>query len=135
MGELSAFWKIQTAMAGPIVAQICKDGVPINETIHTHHEDTHSFEQKFRTDLDSLYTAFLDFGNPFKEEEVSLVQLSSKVMMDEASSYSVKQASQKGKEKHQAFVTERLYCQDLQQYREEQSPFIPIKKFDCDIKI
>ena len=75
---------------------------------------THSFEQKYRTDLDALYSAFLDLGNPFKEEEEeSLVQLSSKVMMDEASFHSVKQASQKGKEKYQAFVTERLCCQDV----------------------
>ena len=27
-------------VAGHIVAQICKDGEAINETIHTHHEDT-----------------------------------------------------------------------------------------------
>ena len=92
---------LRWAVAGHIVAQICKDGEAINETIHTHHEDTHSFEQKYRTDLDALYSAFL------KEEE-SLVQLSSKVMMNEASSHSVKQASQKGKEKYQAFGTERL---------------------------
>ena len=65
---------LRWAVAGPIVAQIFKDGAAINERIHIHHEDTRSFEQKFCTDLDSLYSAFLDFGNPFKEEEISHLQ-------------------------------------------------------------
>ena len=83
--KMGCGWLLRWAVAGPIVAQIFKDGAAINERIHIHHEDTHSFEQKFRTDLDSLYSAFLDFGNPFKEE---------KVMMEEASSHLVKQAGQ-----------------------------------------
>ena len=70
-----------------------------------------------RTDLDSLYSAFLDFGNPFKEEEESLVQLSSKVMMEESSSNSVKQASQIGKENHQAVAAERLCSKDVSLYK------------------
>ena len=116
---------LRWAVAGHIVAQICIDGEAINETIHIHHEDTHSFEQKYRTDLDALYSEFLDLGNPFKEEE-SLVQLSSKDMMDEASSHSVKQASQKGKEKYEAFVTERLCCQDVSFYNNNTKNNLPL---------
>ena len=98
---------LRWAVAGPVISQICKDAELVSKTSTTHHEDKDCFERKFRTDFDSLFSAFLKFGNPFKEEE-DLVQLSSKVAMEKASSQSVKEARQKGREQHQTFIKERL---------------------------
>ena len=64
---------LRWAVAGPVISLICKDAESVSKTSTTHHEDTDCFERKFRTDSDSLFSAFLEFGNPFKEEEEDLV--------------------------------------------------------------
>ena len=56
---------LRWAVAGPIVAQICKDAEDDDVKEKKHHEDNETFERK---DVNSLYDAFLEFGNPFSEE-------------------------------------------------------------------
>ena len=87
---------LRWAVACSVVAQSCQDAENIDATRHNHHEDSDTYERKFRCEFDSLYVAFLELGNPFTEEEENLVQLCSKVVMDDSSSSSVRQAKQKG---------------------------------------
>ena len=55
---------LRWAVAGPIVAQICTDTEEEEVKEKKHHEDNDSFVAKFRKDVQSLYDAFNEFGNP-----------------------------------------------------------------------
>ena len=99
---------LRWAVAGPIVAQICKDAEDDDVKEKKHHEDNETFERNFRKDVKSLYDAFLEFGNPFSEEQNQLVQISSRVVLDQSSSDSVFQAKQKGKDQFKSLTKDRL---------------------------
>ena len=101
-------------MAGPIVAQICKDAEEeeVKEKKKKHHEDNDSFEAKLRKDVQSPYDAFNVFGNPFGEEQKQLVQISSRFVLDKSSSDSVLKAKQTGKDQFESFTKERL-CSEV----------------------
>jgi len=107
---------LRWAVAGPIVAQICKDveGEEVNEK--KHHEDNDSFEKKFRKDVKSLYDAYLEFGNPFCEEQTQLTQISSRLVLDKSASDSVLNAKLIGKDQFKCFTKERLCSESSSLY-------------------
>ena len=78
-----------------------------SEYITSHHEDTISFEKKFRKDVKSLYSVFIEDGNPFEEDDV-LMKLEDKVVMNEQAIKSVREARKKGKNQYDTFKVERL---------------------------
>ena len=73
-----------------------------------HHEDTASFEKDFRKDRDSLIASILEYGNPFEEEEQNLVHITSRHVLDDVATKSVKEAKRIGEDQYTAFVNERL---------------------------
>ena len=99
---------LRWAVAGSIVAHICKDAEEEEVKEKKHHEDNDSFEAKFREDVQSLYDAFNEFGNPFGEEQKQLVQISSRFVLDKSSPDSVFKAKQTGKDQFESFTKERL---------------------------
>ena len=99
---------LRWAVAGPIVAQICRDAEEEEVKEKKHHEDNGSFEAKFRKDIQSLYDAFNEFGNPFGEEQKQLVQISSRFVLDKSSSDSVFKAKQTAKDQFESLTKERL---------------------------
>jgi hypothetical protein len=64
-------------------APICQAVDKIDATNCNHHEDTDTYERKFLSDFESPYVPFLELVNPFTEEEENVVQLCSKVVMEE----------------------------------------------------
>ena len=105
---------MQWMEAGPEIARmitefgdIIVDADP-EEPIKSHHENTTTFEKRFRKDVKSMYEAFIENGNPFEEEEDVLITLGSKVVMGEQARTSVREARQAGKDQYEAFKVERL---------------------------
>jgi capsule polysaccharide export protein KpsC/LpsZ len=66
------------------VAQICQDVDNIDATSCNHHEDTDTYKRNFLSVFESPYVPFLELVNPFTEEEKNVVQLCSKVVMEES---------------------------------------------------
>ena len=52
-----------------------------------------SFEKDFHKDRDSLIASILEYGNPFEEEKQNLVHITSKHVLDDVATKSVKEAS------------------------------------------
>lgn len=94
---------LRWAVSAPIIAEMCRDCDSSSEQL-PHHEDTRSFEIKFRKDVDSLYTAINDLGNPFKEKEKNLVQLASRVVLSTEESSSSRKAHTIGEEQFKKFL-------------------------------
>ena len=79
---------IQWMLAGPEISRMISEfgnviEGPSGKYITSHHEDTVSFEKKFRKDVKSLYSAYIEDGNPFEEEDGVLTKLGNKVVMNE----------------------------------------------------
>ena len=96
------------AVAGPIVARIAKMLKREEAKEKKHNEENASFEEKFCKDVNSLYNAFNEFGNPFSEEQNQLVKISSRVVLDKPASESVLKAKQTDKDQFETFTKERL---------------------------
>ena len=73
-----------------------------------HHEDTASFEKAFCKDRDSLIASILEYGNPFKEAEQTFVHITSRHVLDDLTTKSVKEAKRIGQDQYIAFINERL---------------------------
>ena len=69
-----------------------------------HHEDTASFEKDFRKYRDSLIASILKYGNSFEEEEQNLVHITSRHVLDDIATKSVKEAKRIGEDQYTAFV-------------------------------
>ena len=77
---------LKWAVASPIISEILQDQEPSNpkdKDILKHHENTKSFEEKFKKDKEAFQNAFLTYGSPFQKEEISLMQMISKVVLSE----------------------------------------------------
>ena len=99
-------------LAGPEISRMISEfGDVIEgrsaEYITSHHEDTVSFEKKFRKDVKSLYSAYIEDGNPFEEDDV-LTKLGDKMVMNEHAIKSVCEARKRGKDQYDIFKVERL---------------------------
>ena len=79
----------------------------VQQNIYKLHEDTVSFEKKFRKDVKSLYSAYIEDGNPFEEDDV-LTKLEDKVVINEHAIKSVREARKRGKDQYDIFKVERL---------------------------
>ena len=102
---------LKWAVSSPIVSDILQHSGQYqfeDESDFHHHEDTSSFEEKFLEDKESFQNAFSEFGNPFLEQEISLVHIVSKLILNNDSSNSVKTAKEIGKQQYELFVNERL---------------------------
>eukprot|EP00794_Sanderia_malayensis_P004251 gene4251-4816_t len=102
---------LKWAVASPIIGDILEQSEEqqIKEGhVFKHHEDTNSFEERFIKDRKSFLGAFLDLGNPFQEEEASLVHIVSKQVLCDAASDSVRSGEEIGKTQYESFVSERL---------------------------
>ena len=72
-----------------------------------HHEDSNSFEKRFRKDVASLEATLSEIGNPFDEGDI-LFQIMTKNVMADPSIKSVQNAKKIGEAQYQAYVRERL---------------------------
>ena len=99
---------ITWAVSGPVIADILQnlDG---NDFVLLHHENTDAFEKSFQKDKTAFTNAFLEFGNPFLEEEGELVHIISKYILDKKATTSVKCAKEIGQQQYNSFVCERLH--------------------------
>ena len=100
-------------LAGPEIARMISEFGDIiegrsAEYITSHHEDMVSFEKKFRKDVKSLYSAYIEDGNPFEEEDDVLTKLGDKVVMNEHAIKFVHEARKRGKDQYDIFKVERL---------------------------
>ena len=102
---------LKWAVASPIISQNLQDQEPSNpkeKDILKHHENTKSFEEKFKKDKEAFQNAFLTYGNPFQEEEISLMHMISKAVLSDDATSSVKMAKEIGKRQYDLFVEESL---------------------------
>ena len=81
-----------------------------------HHEDTSSYEKGFHQDRDAFIASMLEYGNPFEEEEKHLVHISSRHVLDDVATRSVREAKFIGEDQYAAFVTDRLKNGDVSLY-------------------
>ena len=85
------------ANCGPVISEILKEEEDGN-LLELHHEDTASFEKDFQKDRDSLIASILEYGNPFEEEEQNLVHITSRHVLDDVATKSVKEAKSIGED-------------------------------------
>ena len=96
-------WSVSTS----IIAVMCNEDKEDNLTVK-HHENNTSFENRYRKDVDALFKAINEMGNPFMEEEKNLVHLSSKVVLDAHVSKSVHSVTELGEDQFNKFFENRL---------------------------
>ena len=104
-------WSVSAPIIGELLHSSDAPG-----SFKKHHENTDSFELRFRKDVKALYSAILEMGNPFKETQNDLVQLSTKAVMDPQVSNSVFPIKQIGLSQYNDFVTRRLKTDQLSLY-------------------
>ena len=90
-----------------MISEILKEEEDGN-LLELHHENTASFEKDFCKDRDSLIASILEYGNPFEEEEQNLAHITSRHVLDEVATKSVKEAKRIGEDQYTTFVNERL---------------------------
>ena len=73
-----------------------------------HHDQTKSTQVTFAQHVKCLVGVMEEMGNPFLEESKDLLRLNTRDIVDEAVASSICQATERGKEQFQAFVTNRL---------------------------
>ena len=56
---------LEWSLAGPYISQII-NGSEADREFRYHHEDTQSFDNKFRSHQSMLLDSFSKFGNPFQ---------------------------------------------------------------------
>ena len=71
-----------------------------------HHEDTVTYEDKFRRDRSALIRAFRNFANPFQVSESELLNIVSKEILSGEAAISVTNAKSIGEEQAQRFKIE-----------------------------
>ena len=84
----------------------------LDEYDQSHHEDNDTFERKFVSDCDVLYSAWISYGNPFEEIEPGLVHLTSKQILSEDAEISVRNAFEIGKGQYILFNKSRVSLYD-----------------------
>ena len=129
---------LRWSVAGPTVTKVCHEYDDPITVEKKHHEDTRAVENKFRADVSSVHDAFLEFGNPFCEEEENLIQLSSKIVLEKSQSSTVFQAEQLGKKQFDAFVNERITSDTASLYdiiHKNKLDLFRTKKRYCDIEL
>ena len=98
---------LKWTICGPVISEILKEDEDENLP-ELHHEDTASFEKDFCKDRDSLIASILEYRNPFEEEEQNLVHITSRHVLDDVATKSVKDVKRIGEDQYTAFVNERL---------------------------
>lgn len=75
---------------------------------HHHHEQKHGFQSAFAKDVKSLISSYEEMGNPFTDEDLELIAIHTKDVMDAAVVSSVQTVSKIGEEQFNTFVKERF---------------------------
>ena len=112
---------LEWATCGPQIAQMLFDVYGAEEDDSEeeycyHHEDTNSFERKFREDRVKLIDAFEGLGNPFSDSENELVNIYSKQVLGDAAVQSIRNAESIGQRQSSEFVEERLVKREQSLY-------------------
>ena len=98
-------------ISGPEIVRLVKDfnrKEEESEAEKRHHEDKDAFEKKFRKDVQNFKESVAEVGNPFTNEEDSLVQIVTRTIMNNDSVESVKNARNIGIEQYKEYIRERL---------------------------
>ena len=96
-------------ITGPYVADMISNfSSNKNRTSKKHHEDTPTFENKFRRHRSLLIDAFKQFGSPFEDPLNELQNIVSKQIYSEAAANSVINARKDGSQQSEQFLTERI---------------------------
>ena len=98
---------LKWAICRPVISEILKEEEDGNLP-ELHHEDTASFEKDFRKDRDSMIALILEYGDLFKEEEQNFVHITSRHVLDDVATKSVKGAKRISEAQYTTFVKERL---------------------------
>ena len=96
-------------IGGPEIARLVKNfNNEQHGAMNKHHEDTDAHENKFRKDVKNFKECVAELGNPFNEDDNSLVQIMSRTVMNNSSLESVKNAKKIGEDQYEEYVQERL---------------------------
>lgn len=96
-------------ISGPEIASILNllGEDPNDDRQEAHHEDTVSYEKKFRRDVISFKNVFDEIGNPFQEGDILINAISKQIMSNEAAN-SIQNAFELGKQQYSDYVHNRL---------------------------
>ena len=104
-------WQICSPEVARLVTEFV-NGAELKENEHSEfndHEDSPSFQEKFKKHVGGLAIEFEQFGNPFiSDESVELFQLDKKDVMGEAVVMMVKTIEEIGKVKYEEFKKARV---------------------------
>ena len=96
-------------IGGPEIARLVKNfNNEQHGAVNKHHEDTGAHENKFRKDVKNFKECVAEVGNPFSEDDDSLVQIMSRTVMNNSSLESVKNAKKIGEDQYEDYVKKRL---------------------------
>ena len=101
---------LEWSLTVPYISQILDN--KLHQDDQSHHEDNDTFERKFISDCDALYSAWISYGNPFEEIEPGLVHLTSKQILSEDAEISVRNAFEIGKGQYILFNKSRVSLYD-----------------------
>ena len=112
-------------VGGPKIADIIKSLRGDEEAVEEHkpkhhHEDTDTFEKKFRNEVIALRDVLDEHGNPFHDIDNHLIHIVSKSIMNEESVNSVKKANDLGNKQFEIYVQKRLIACEVPIYEKIQ---------------
>ena len=108
---------INWAVSGPIISNMLK--YPLDQDCSeelNHHEDTASFEKQFCDHQEALLKARSSFENPFEESATNLIHITTKHVLDDRATNSVKNAILLGEQQYYKFVSDRLKTKAVSLY-------------------
>ena len=108
---------INWAVSGPVISNMLKFQLDhdCSEELN-HHEDTASFEKQFCDDQEALLKAWSSFENPFEESTTNLIHVTTKHVLDDRATNSVKNAKLLGEQQYNTFVLDRLKTKAISLY-------------------
>ena len=111
---------LKWAISGPVISEILSNEKEEKEKdcilAKLHHEDTKSHEKAFQRDRKGFITSMLEYGHPFEETEKNLVHLTSRHVLDETASKSVRNAKKVGEDQYASYLRDRLTDKNISLY-------------------
>ena len=98
-------------VGGPEIARMVNEfevsAESANHVVLPHHENSTSFEKRFRNHIQSFKKTFKENGNPFAESD-NLMQVMTRIIVNESSVKSVANAKQIGNQQYKRYIEERI---------------------------
>ena len=98
-------------VGGPEIARMVNEfevsAESANHVVLPHHENSTSFEKRFRNHIQSFKKTFEEIGNPFAES-ANLMQVMTRIIVNESSVKSVANAKQIGNQQYKRYIEERI---------------------------